>query len=169
MLAGLRPLLLPSSADDPPQRIPFVDGAGVTAPGGGAGVAVVDRRAYIGLSLRNVGTGIAVLHGSHFYPERLVLPGEHAPPEEFRRLTRDLYIPSGKLGYWQGAWRDDDAPDREAVLDALERGDFRIDILYGDYEGGQRVITQFGCLREDDGNWTVATGHHWQLDRSDPR
>ena len=90
-------------------------------------------------------------------------------PRSSAGSRRDLYIPAGKLGYWQGAWRDDDTPDREAVLEALERGDFRIDILYGDYEGGQRVITQFGCLREGDGSWTVATGHHWQIDRSDPR
>jgi hypothetical protein len=40
MLASLRPLLLPSAVDDPPQRVPFVDGVGVTAPGGGAGVEV---------------------------------------------------------------------------------------------------------------------------------
>jgi hypothetical protein len=64
-----------------------------------------------------------------------------------------------KLGFWQGAWRDEDNPD----------GDFRIDILHGDYEGGQRVITRFGCLREDDGSWSVSAARHWQIDRSDPR
>ena len=168
MLAQLRPLLLPSSADDAPQRIGFVDNVVVTAPGGGAGVVVVDGRVYLGLSLRNVGTGIAVLHGSRFFPERLG-PEEHVPPEEFRRLTRDLYIPAGKLGFWQGAWRDEDNPDRESALEAIERGDFRVDLLYGDYEGGQRVITRFGCLREDDGTWSVAASRHWQIDRSDPR
>jgi len=168
MLAQLRPLLLPSSADDPPQRISFVDGVDVTAPGGGAGVAVVDGRAYVGISLRNVGTGIAVLHGSRFFPERLSRE-EHVAPEEFRRLARDLYIPAGKLGFWQGAWRDDDNPDRPAVLESIDRGDFRLDVLYGDYEGGQRVVTRFGLLREADGTWAVSTGRHWQIDRGDPR
>jgi hypothetical protein len=168
MLAQLRPLLLPSSSDDPPQRVPFMDDISVTAPGGGAGVAVVDGRVYVGLSLRNHGTGIAVLHGSRFFPERLS-GEEHVPPEEFRRLVRDLYIAPGKLGYWQGAWRDDDNPDLVAAVEAIERGDFRIDVLYGDYEGGQRVITRFGCLREEDGSWSIAAGRHWQLDRSDPR
>jgi hypothetical protein len=168
MLAQLRPLLLPSSSDDPPQRVPFMDEISVTAPGGGAGVAVVDGRVYMGLSLRNVGTGIAVLHGSRFFAERR--PGEgHVPPEEFRRLTRDLYIAPGKLGYWQGAWRDDDASDRVAAIEAIERGEFRVDVLYGDYEGGQRVITAFGCIRGEDGNWSIAAGRHWQLDRADPR
>ena len=168
MLAQLRPLLLPSSPDDPPQRVPFVDDVFVTAPGGGAGIAAIDGRAYVGISLRNVGTGIAVLHGSRFFPHRRS-DEDHVAPEEFRRLARDLYIPPGKLGYWQRAWRDDDNPDRPAVLESIERGDFRIDILYGDYEGGQRVITRFGLLREADGNWAVSVGRHWQIDRSDPR
>jgi hypothetical protein len=168
MLAALRPLLLRSGAGDPVQRIPFVDGVGVTAPGGGAGVEVVDRRVYLGLSLRNVGTGIAVLHGARFYPVR-VRGEEPAPLEEFRRLTRDLYIPPGKIGYWQGAYRDHDDPDREVALAAIERGEFGLDVLYGDYEGGQRVVTRFGCLREEGGTWSLAAGRHWQIDRENPR
>ena len=168
LLAQLRPLLLPSAADDPPQRIGFIDDVAVTAPGGGAGIAVVDGRVYVGLSLRNVGTGIAVIHGSRFYPERRWAE-EHAPPEDFRRLTRDLYIAPGKLGFWQGAWRDEDNPDHVAAVEAIDRGDFRIDLLYGDYEGGQRVVTRFGCQREEDGSWTVSAGRHWQIDRTDPR
>jgi hypothetical protein len=168
MLASLRPLLLPSGVDDPAQRIGFVDGIGVTAPGGGAGVAVVDGRVYLGLSLRNVGTGIAVLHGARFYPERR--PGERpAPLDEFRLLTRDLYIPPGKVGFWQGAFRDETDPDREVAVAAIEGGQFGVDVLYGDYEGGQRVVTRFGCLREDDGTWSLAAGRHWQIDRENPR
>jgi hypothetical protein len=168
MLAALRPLLLPSGTDDPVQRIPFVDGVGLTAPGGGAGVEVVDGRVYLALSLRNVGTGIAVLHGARFYPERR--PGtEPAPLEEFRRLTRDLYIPPGKVGFWQGAYRDDADPDREVAVAAIERGEFGVDVLYGDYEGGQRVVTRFGCQRDESGAWALAAGRHWQIDRDDPR
>jgi hypothetical protein len=168
MLAALRPLLLPSGADDPVQRIGFVDGVGVTASGGGAGVEVVDGRVYLALSLRNVGTGIAVLHGARFYPERR--PGDQpAPLDEFRRVTRDLYIPPGKMGFWQGAYRDEADPDREVALAAIERGEFGLDVLYGDYEGGQRVVTRFGSQRQEDGTWSLAAGHHWQIDRENPR
>ena len=168
MLASLRPLLLPSGVDDPAQRIGFVNGVGVTAPGGGAGVEVADGRVYLGLSLRNVGTGIAVLHGARFYPERR--PGDRpASLDEFRLLIRDLYIPPGKVGFWQGAFRDEADPDRQVALDAIERGEFGVDVLYGDYEGGQRVVTHFGCLREDDGTWSLAAGRHWQIDRENPR
>ena len=168
MLAALRPLLLPSGTDDPEQRVPFADGVGVTAPGGGVGVEVIDGRVYLAISLRNVGTGIAVLHGARFYPERLRRDAP-APVEEFRRLTRDLYIPPGKLGYWQGAYRDDDDPDREAARSAIEHGEFGLDLLYGDYEGGQRVVTRFGALRDESGSWTLAAGRHWQIDRQNPR
>ena len=170
MLAQLRPLILPTSFDDPPQRIGFMDNVGVTAPGGCAGVEVVNGNVYIVLSLRNVGTGIAVLHGAHFYPERRSQNNDHAPVEDFRRLTRDLYIPPGKIGFWQGAWRaPDDDPEREVVVESVRRGDFRLDVLYGDYEGGQRVITRFGILREDDGRWQLNAARHWQIDRVDPR
>jgi len=168
MLAALRPLLLPSGPDDPAQRIGFADGVGVTAPGGGAGVEVVDGRVYLGLSLRNVGTGIAVLHGARLYPQRM--PGsEPAPLEEFRLLTRDLYIAPGKLGFWQGAYRDESDPEREVALGAIGRGEFGLDLLYGDYEGGQRVVTRFGCRRNEGGTWDVAAGRHWQIDRQNPR
>jgi hypothetical protein len=167
MLASLRPLLLPSAVDDPPQRIPFVDGVGVTAPGGGAGVEVVDGRVYLGLSLRNVGTGIAVLHGARFHRERRP-EDQPSPLEEFRRLTRDLYIPPGEVGFWQGAFRDGDA-DRELAVEAIEAGEFGIEVLYSDYEGGQRVVTRFGSQRQEDGTWPLAAGRHWQIDRENPR
>jgi hypothetical protein len=168
MLAQLRPLLLSSSPDDPQQRIAFNDGVELSAPGGCADVKVVDGRVYLGLSLRNVGTGIAVLHGAHFYPERSPASPEHAAVEDIRRLTRDLYIAPGKLGFWQTAFRDGD-PDRELAAAAIAGGEFGVDLLYGDYEGGQRVFTRFGCRLEEDGTWNVATGRHWQIDRSDPR
>jgi hypothetical protein len=45
-----------------------------------------------------------------------------------------------------------------------------IDLLYGDNEGGQRVISRFSMMpRRDDGTWVVAAGRHWNVDRDDPR
>jgi hypothetical protein len=73
------------------------------------------------------------------------------------------------MGFWQGAYRNDDDPDREVALAAIERGEFGVDVLYGDYEGGQRVVTRFGCQRNDGGTWELAAGRHWQIDREDPR
>ena len=34
----------------------------------------------------------------------------HPPLDEFRRLARDLYIPSGDVGFWQGAFREPGIP-----------------------------------------------------------
>jgi hypothetical protein len=168
LLTQLRPLLIQSSPGDPPLRAGFVDGVGVTAPGEGAGVEIVDRRVYLALSLRNVGPGIAVLHGGYVYSERLTASSDHAPLGEFRRLSRDIYIPPGKIGFWQTAFRDP-SPERDAITAGIVAGTFGVDVLYGDYEGGQRVISRFGVVRNDDGAWIVSAARHWQVDRSDPR
>ena len=47
-----------------------------------------------------------------------------------------------------------------------------IDILYGDFEGGQRVITRFllSPFQDEDGvHWRASVGRHWNVDRPDPR
>jgi hypothetical protein len=168
LLTQLRPLLIQSSPDDRPLRAGFGDGVGVTAPGEGAGIEVVDGRVYLALSLRNVGPGIAVLHGGYVYADRPAADADHARLDQFRRLQRDIYIPPGKLGFWQIAFRDP-SPERDGIAEAIERGRFGVDILYGDYEGGQRVISRFGVIREADDKWTVSAARHWQVDRSDPR
>lgn len=164
LLAALRPLLVSSSPEDATQHVGFMDDIGLDAPGGGAGVVVVGGRTYIVISLRNVGPGIGVIHGGYVHGgERVLASQDHAEVEAFRMLTRDLYIPPGKIGFWQVAFRDED-DRREEVLAAVESGRFAIDLLYGDYEGGQRVITRFGLLREGE-RWNLVTARHWQLDR----
>jgi hypothetical protein len=170
LLAALRPLLMPSRLEDPSQKIHFADGKWVLAPGGGGVVEVGDHAVYLALSLRNVGTGIAVLHGWRFYPERRVGNDEHAPLDEFRRLTRDLYVPAGDDGFWQGAFRDPAADEFQAAKRAIEsRASLTVDVLYGDHEGGQRVITRFALVPREDGSWMAAAGRHWNIDRPDPR
>lgn len=167
LLVGLRPLLIQSSPGDPTLHAPFVDRVILQVPPEGAAVEVVDGRVYLAVSLRNVGPGIAVLHGGYVHEMVLAAAQEHAHVDEFRRLTRDIYIPPGKTGFWQIAFRDDDER-REEILAAVEGGRFGVDVLYGDYEGGQRVISRFGVVREDD-KWTLAPVRHWQIDRADPR
>jgi hypothetical protein len=166
LLAGLRPLIVPSSEEDHPVRAGFGDGVGLTVPGGGAAVDVVDGRVYIALSLRNVGPGIGVLHGG-YVGERGRGADDHQPLEDFRMLVRDLYLPPGKVGFWQVAFRDDDLR-REGVRALVEGGQFVVELLYGDYEGGQRVVSRFGVSRDGD-RWNVAVARHWQIDRHNPR
>ena len=43
-----------------------------------------------------------------------------------------------------------------------------LSLLYGDFEGGQRVITQF-VLRPGPDNWQLAVARHFNIDQPDPR
>jgi hypothetical protein len=170
LMAGLRPLLMPSRPDDPPQKVGFADGQWLRVPGGGGAAELADGAVYLAMSVRNAGSGIAVLHGWRFTrnPDSGSAP---APPlEEFERLTRDLYVPAGDVGFWQGVLRDPERPEfREvaAVIEARER--IVVDVLYGDHEGGQRVVSRFSLMPTTDGGWIAAAARHWNIDRDDPR
>jgi hypothetical protein len=49
-------------------------------------------------------------------------------------------------------------------------GSFTVDILYGDAEGGQRMISRFSVFPIAERDEMLATAvHHWNLDRPDPR
>jgi len=44
-----------------------------------------------------------------------------------------------------------------------------IDLLYGDHEGGQRMISRFALSPTPNGSWLATVGRHWNLDRPNPR
>jgi hypothetical protein len=110
-----------------------------------------------------------------------VTPGrvaiEELPPlEDFRRLSRDLYVPAGDVSFWQAAVRDREDHWYEPVRGAIEAGSgLTVDILYGDHEGGQRTVTRFFLAPrtyasdEEPWLWACSTARHWNLDRADPR
>jgi hypothetical protein len=52
---------------------------------------------------------------------------------------------------------------------ATERRAFTSEVLYTDQVGGQRTISRFGVLPEDDGGWIGAVARHWYLDAAAPR
>src|SRR5207247_6309218 len=80
LLASMRPLLLPSRPDDPPQKVGFADEHWLHVKGGTGAAEATDSTIYLAIALRNVGTGIAVLHGWRFWPEpRLGNQADHAP------------------------------------------------------------------------------------------
>ena len=168
LLAGLRPLLVASNESDEVQRVNFYDVHGIALPGARAAIEIVDENVYIVISVRNVGSGIAVLHGGVVYAEFQGASAEMPPVDTFQLLSKDIYIPPAAVGFWQIAYRDDNEL-RHAILDAIERGYLTVDVLYGDFEGGQRAITRYGIAREDDGAWYLTTIRHWQVDRDDPR
>ena len=112
LLAGLRPLLVSSRVQDLEQKVTFVDQHWVHTPGGGATAESTDEAIYLSMSLRNVGDGIAVLHGWVIHPEQMTGDRPHPPVSEFRRLTRDIYYEGGQrvisrfslLPRQDGAW-----------------------------------------------------------------
>src|SRR5215831_2303156 len=147
LLAGQRPLLVPSRLEDPAIKVNFQDDVWFLVPGGHGVAQATDDADYFVISVRNVGTGIAVLHGWHLIPELVFERGAHITPpplEDFTTLTRDLYVAPGDIGFWQGSFRD---PASDGYLEARGAVEARktigVDILYGDFEGGQRVISRF--------------------------
>jgi hypothetical protein len=168
LLAQQRPLLVPSRVDDPPQKVGFQDDVWLHAPGGQGDVRATDDAVYLAIAVRNVGTGIAVLHGWHFYPEWPDLR-EPTPTDEFTLLTRDLYIAPGDAGFWQGSFRDPNSDGYRVARAAIEAPQrVSIDVLYGDFEGGQRVVSRFSLTPRDD-HWIASVGFHWNIDRPQPR
>jgi hypothetical protein len=171
-LVGLQPLLVPSRLHDPEQKVSWIDHKHVLLPGS-TGFADVDGEndtVYLAMSVRNAGNGIAVMRAWRVYPEQLTAP-ERPALDGFRRQTRDLYVAPADVGFWQAAFRDPDDPERAAVSQAVTaRQMVTVDVLYGDYEGGQRLISRFLMQpRADSGPWIVSVSHHWNLDRPDPR
>jgi hypothetical protein len=176
LLQGLRPLIFPSRASDETLKVSFVDRHWVLVPGGQGTVEITPEAVYLTLSLRNVGSGLAVLDSWHVVAdaESQRQDPDHAPLEEFRRLTRDLFIPPGDVFFWQGALRDGSDPVIKDIDRAVQdESGLIIELLYGDEEGGQRTITRFRLLahRTDDGAlvWLSTVSRHWNIDRADPR
>jgi hypothetical protein len=166
-----RPLLAQSRLDDPVQKLMFVDEHWVSAAGGRAAAEHIDGSVYLAISLRNVGSGIGVCQG---WTVRTGLSTSRTLPtpaalEEFRLQTRDLYIPAGDIGMWQGALRNPDDPVRAATAEAIDaRLPITIELLYSDQVGLQRTISRFGLFPTADA-WLASVTRHWYLDWDGPR
>jgi hypothetical protein len=168
LLADQRPLLVASRLQDPQQKVQYPEGLWLAVDGGTAAVQVADEAVYLAVSIRNVGTGLAVMHGWHV---RVGLQRErsHPPLEEFTTQNLDIYVAPGDNGMWLSALRDPTAGIFQEVTDAAKAGEpLVINMLYGDFEGGQRVITQFS-LRHANERWLAQATRHYNVDRPDPR
>lgn len=133
-------------------------------PGGHAMVQERDGHLLLGAALRNVGNGLAVLHGWHIVVGRILGDIPHADLDDFRTLTRDLFVPAGTTGFWQGTIRDADDPQFEELRDALEASQpFTIELLYGDHEGIQRFVSRMLIARRDADDWSLIFSRHWPV------
>jgi hypothetical protein len=171
---GIRPLLINSRLNDPAQKIFFQEGKYTQLDGGRGAAEVVDDVVYLAISIRNAGRGIAVLHGWRFMVGRDLNP-QRPDPDDFRHQNRDILIAPDDIGFWQGAFRDSSDPQYEEAVAAVNKNEvLTIDLLYGDYEGGQRVISRMMVQRSPNdtagrGAWLASVVRHWNVDRPDPR
>jgi hypothetical protein len=178
-MVNTRPLLSPSRFNDPSQKVFFREGTAFVIEGGRGLVHHSDSAGviYLALSLRNAGQGIGVIHGWRFQAGRELNP-QRPDPGSFRVQGLDLVIAPGEVGYWEAALRDSDDPQHAEAIEAVKEsgpGYVTIDLLYGDQEGGQRVISRMLMRRfvPDDpdrpAGWLTTVIRHWNLDRPDPR
>jgi hypothetical protein len=136
-------------------------------------VEVTTNVVYLVVSLRNVGNGLAILDRWDLHPYDVFDPAEAMEanrqaglqqprgPAQFRRL-RDLYIPPGELGFWQGALRDSSEELFKFASDAAnERRPLTLDLLYS---GGQRTISRFTLRPVGPDQWFVTIGRHFAVD-----
>jgi hypothetical protein len=166
-----RPVLAASRLEDPAQKLMFVDQHWIRAEGGRAVAEHIDGIVYLGMSLRNVGSGIGVCQGWTVragFATSQSMP-THAPLAEFRPQTRDLYIPGGDIGMWQGALRHPEDPVRAAAAEAIDgRRTITLELLYTDQVGLQRTITRFSLVPAGE-SWLASVTRHWYLDSEGPR
>jgi hypothetical protein len=172
--ARLRPVLVQSRREDPVEKIMWGDRHWSRVPGGQAWVEVGSDAVYLAMSLRNVGAGMAVIHGWHAEADIAVGLPDHFDVDTFRPQGRDLYVPPSDSSFWQGAFREGDPEERARFSEVIGRRDpLTIELLYGDLEGGQRTISRFSVVHfgddDDPSSWLVSVIRHWNLDRVDPR
>jgi hypothetical protein len=180
---GLRPVLFSSRPHDTIQKIRWGDDHWAPLASGRALLDQKDGVIYMAMSLQNVGSGIAVLHGWRVDLFEMIRPNAsieemgaesnniRPDPADFRPQFRDLYSPPGDVSFWQAAIRTPQDPYRRLVEAAIAGSNpLTIDLLYGDHEGGQRTISRFSVSRYpgNSDEWLSAVVRHWYLDRNGP-
>ena len=108
LMAGIRPLVMPSHTDDPDQKVSFVDEHWVHVGGGRAAAEATTNAVYLVVSLRNVGNGLAILDRWDLTPYDVFASGD--PAELNRRAgqqrPRDIgTIPPADERPLSPAWR----------------------------------------------------------------
>src|ERR1700722_4200454 len=101
--SNLRPVLVTSRLQDPMQKLRWMDNHWVHLDGGMASAELVDGAIYLAISVRNVGSGIAVPIAWSVNSEASRSDMPHQDPDSFRTQTRDLYVAPGDMGFWHAA------------------------------------------------------------------
>lgn len=163
MQLGLEPLLTTARPEDPPERIGFRNDEIFVVRGGSAAVDIHDGNVYFAIPVRNVGNGIAVLRRWSVVTGEIHASDHYGNLDHFRQLTRDLYVPAGGNGYWQGAMREANDSQRAEVEQAIRDGGFVIDVFYQDQFGGHPAVSRFRLSHLADGEWFCAIVRHFRV------
>ena len=111
LLAAIRPVLVPSRLERPPQKLVFPRRPLDQGRRPGARVADITEDAiHLILRTPKCRERFRGAYRRDFVAD--LAPGNesHGDPQTFAASTRDLDVPGGDLGFWQGAFRDPDAP-----------------------------------------------------------
>lgn len=163
---GLRPILLPSLFTDPVQKIHYADDHWLHVPGGRGILEVTPAAAYLGLSVRDIGTGPAVIDAWDIVDSSR---DERRPVAGYHRLTRDLYVPAGGIGYVQVAAREVTSSAYQALARAeRENQSFAVDVLYSDIDGVRHHILRVALNPTPGGDgdgrvWALNEVRHWTV------
>lgn len=168
---GMRPILLPSLFTDPVQKIHYADEHWQQVPGGRATLETTPTVAYLGLSVRDIGTGPAVIDAWDILDSSRA---ERRPVRDYHPLTRDLYVAAGACGYVQIAAREPTAPAYQALARAeRDRQPFVVDVLYSDIDETQHHIIRIALNPAPGGDqdgrvWALNEVRHWTVDEGHP-
>ena len=122
LLAGIRPVLVPSRMEDPPQKVGFRDQHWVRVPGGRAVAEVTDEAIYLAIACcETSGTVSPCSIGGTSTRIGRSATRRTGRPMNFNRLTCDIYVPANDQGFWQGVFREPSDPSFAAADAMLKR------------------------------------------------
>ena len=160
------PVVVTSRPDDPTQRIGFQDEHWIEVAGGRGAAEVGDEAIYLVMSLRNVGSGFAVLDRWRLVPDLAQTEVSLDDLDDFQRLTRDIYVPAGDVGFWQGSLREPGDPMFEQAKAVIsERRPFLVDLSRSRWRSAHGQPLPLSPNWEH--LWLIAVARHWN--RPPPR
>jgi hypothetical protein len=120
------------------------------------------------------GLGTLVLAVATFAAVRSANRAARAAERSLLAGLRPLLVPSrledGQQKVFFGDGKHVMIPGGEAAQAAVKgRDPLTIDLMYGDYEGGQRVISRFLLRPAGQDRWLASVTRHWNVDRPEPR
>jgi hypothetical protein len=164
----MRPVVVPSKPDDHTRRNRFGDGTLVPQSDEIIYTEIRDDSSYLGICLRNIGTGIAVVRGL-----KLCLAGEEERqpgPSEFAFTEKAIYMAPADTAYLTNlAQRTNEEWFGPALLKGIaDHLNMSVHFLYTDMTNSQPSITRME-LHYDPGLDTFypAELRHWMVKQRD--